>query len=284
MNEFRADLHCHTTCSDGSETPEQVIKLAVQSNLSAISITDHDTVAAYEKAIPLAKQTNIALLTGVEFSTGLQEISVHILGYGFDVNHPAITQLCKKHSERRMNRNLALLDLLDKHGMPLIYQDLIDAIPIQDTSKGRSIGRPHIAFAMVKKRYVETPQEAFNKYLAEDRPCFIQGDYFTVEETIDAIHSAKGLAVIAHPHLIKNTALLNELLKKNFDGIECYYGKFPASAYTRWLKIAKHRNWLITGGSDFHGMAKPILTLGCSWIGQELFQNILDRLPKFFNP
>ncbi|HEV8050997.1 MAG TPA: phosphatase, partial [Parachlamydiaceae bacterium] len=114
----------------------------------------------------------------------------------------------------------------------------------------------------------------------DDRPCYIQGNSFTVDETIDTIHNAKGLAVIAHPHLIKNTGILNELLKKNFDGIECYYGKFLATAHTRWLKIANHRNWLITGGSDFHGTAKPMLNLGCSWIGTDHFQILLNRLAQ----
>lgn len=278
MNDFRADLHCHTTCSDGSETPQQIIHLAKQTGLSALSITDHDTIDAYEIAIPMAKKVGINLLAGVEFSTALKQISVHVLGYGFDIHDPAILSLCLKHKERRMHRNLAVLELLKKHHMPLAYEDLLDAIPVESTSKGRSIGRPHIAFAMIKKGYVKTPQEAFDKYLGEERSCFVQGDFFTVDETISTIHQAKGIAVIAHPHLIKNTELLNELLKKDFDGIECYYGKFLATAHTRWLKIAKHRNWLITGGSDFHGSAKPNLNLGCSWIAQEPFQAIIERL------
>lgn len=278
MNEFRADLHCHTTSSDGSETPEQVIQLAKASGLSALSITDHDTVDAYDTAIPLAKEAGIILLPGVEFSTVLNQMSVHILGYGFQVDDKAILELCSKHAERRKNRNLAVLELLKKHGMPLTYENLIDAIPVQHASKGRSIGRPHIAFAMMNKGYVNSIQEAFGKFLGDECSCYVQGNSFTVDETIDTIHRAKGIAVIAHPHLIKNTALLKELLTKDFDGIECYYGNFPANVHTRWLKIAKHRNWLVTGGSDFHGKAKPTLNLGRSWIGQDHFQALLERL------
>ncbi|HEV8052138.1 MAG TPA: PHP domain-containing protein, partial [Parachlamydiaceae bacterium] len=149
MNEFRADLHCHTTCSDGSETPAQIIQLAKQAGLSGLSITDHDTIDAYETAIPLAKEAEITLLPGIEFSTVLNQISVHILGYGFDVDNEDIRNLCSKHTERRMNRNLGVLDLLAKHGMPLDYEDLLDAISNEAATKGRSIGRPHIAFAMV---------------------------------------------------------------------------------------------------------------------------------------
>jgi len=279
-NSFRADLHCHTTASDGSESAETVMQLAKQAGLSALSITDHDTVAAYETAIPAAQQHGILLLPGIEFSTILQGTSVHILGYGFRLDHPAILSLCAKHAERRKNRNLAMLERLDRLGMSLNYEDLTNAIPVELASIGRSIGRPHIAFALVKKGYVETLQAAFEQYIGEGRPCFVQGDSFSVDETIDVIHQAKGIAVIAHPHLIKKTELLNELLKKNFDGIECFYGKFPGAAYERWLKIAKYKNWLVTGGSDFHGKAKPNQQLGCSWIGQEPFQAILDSLPK----
>lgn len=278
MNDFRADLHCHSTCSDGSETPAQIIELAKKAGLSGLSITDHDTIDAYETALPLAEKAGITLLSGIEFSTVLNQVSVHILGYGFDVTNEAIRKLCSKHTERRMSRNLAVLDRLAKQGMPLTYKDILEAISLESVTKGRSIGRPHIAFAMVKKGYVNSIQEAFNKYLGDDRPCYVQGDSFTVDETIKTIHNAKGLAVIAHPHLIKNTAILNELLKKDFDGIECYYGKFPATAHTRWLKIANHKNLLVTGGSDFHGTAKPVLNLGCSWIGQDHFQILLDRL------
>lgn len=280
MNEFRADLHCHSTCSDGSDTPAQIIEMAKQAGLSGLSITDHDTIDAYDTAIPLAKAAGITLLPGIEFSTVLNKTSVHILGYGFDVENESIRNLCAKHTERRMQRNLAVLDLLTKHGMPIAYDDILDAINTETGTTGRSIGRPHIAFAMIKKGYVGSIQEAFNKYLGDDRPCYVQGSSFTVDETIDTIHNAKGVAVIAHPHLIKNTGILNELLKKDFDGIECYYGKFPATAHTRWLKIANHRNWLVTGGSDFHGTVKPMLNLGCSWIGTDHFQSLLDRLAQ----
>jgi 3',5'-nucleoside bisphosphate phosphatase len=278
MNDFRADLHCHTTCSDGSETPEQVIQLAKQSGLSALSITDHDTIEAYKTAIPLAIEANIQLLTGVEFSTSLNEESVHILGYGFKVDHPAMTQLCLRHVERRKHRNLAVLERLTQHGLPLTYEEVVEAASSASHSKKGSIGRPHIAFAMIKKGYVNNLQEAFKKYIGEGCCCYVPGAFFTVDETIDTIHEAKGIAVIAHPHLIKNTALLNALLKKDFDGMECYYGRFLSSAHNRWLKIARHRNWLVTGGSDFHGEAKPNLNLGCSWIGAEPFQAILNYL------
>ena len=277
MNDFRADLHCHSTYSDGSETPETIVQIALKNGLQALSITDHDTVAAYEEAIPLCKKAGITLITGVEFSTALKGVSIHILGYGFHPDAPSIQELCSRHTERRESRNLQMLELLSKHGMDITREDLDEAISSEATGSGRTIGRPHIALAMIKKGYVSTPQEAFNKYLGEGRLCYVQGTTFTVDETIDAIHEAKGVAIIAHPHLVKNSAIVSELLKKPFDGMECYYGKFPSNDHKRWLKLARKKGWLITGGSDFHGKAKPNLELGCSWIGREEFNALLEK-------
>lgn len=279
MNPFRADLHCHTTCSDGSLAPIELVHLAKQSGLSGLSITDHDTIEAYATAAPVCRELGIQLLTGVEFSTSHQGTSVHVLGYGFQIDHPAVQSLCAKHSKRRYNRNLAILQLLSKYDMPISEEELAEASGAgSDDSISHTIGRPHIALAMVKKGYVDSVQDAFKKYLAEGKTCFAQGAAYSVEETIDVIHQAKGLAVIAHPHLLKNNELLRQLLEMKFDGIECYYGNFPPKDHKRWLKIAAKKGWLITGGSDFHGAIKPHVPLGCSWIDENLFQALLTRL------
>lgn len=278
MNEFRADLHCHSTCSDGSLTPAEIVSLAKQVGLSALSITDHDTVEAYASAAPLCLENQITLISGVEFSTQFEETSIHILGYGFDPDHPAITQLCARHTERRRQRNLEILSLLSKHGMDISEDDLTDAASAILKEKRHSIGRPHIALAMVKKTYVESVQEAFKKYIGDGRPCFARGMAFSIQETIDTIHQAKGVAIIAHPHLIAHPHIVNALLEMNFDGIECYYGTFSTKDNARWLKIARKKEWLITGGSDFHGDIKPNITLGRSWIGEEHFNALQNRL------
>jgi predicted metal-dependent phosphoesterase TrpH len=280
MNSFRADLHCHSVFSDGSETPEGLLKIATEKGLSALSITDHDTAAAYETAMPLFSAAGIDLLTGVEFSTTYNETNIHILGYGFDPKGNAVQQLCLRHTRRREARNQAMLALLAKQGIDIQPEDLLNAIPQESITQKRVIGRPHIAIAMIKKGYVSTPHEAFQKYLAEGRPCYIQGERFTIEETLDAIHADGGIASIAHPHLIKNGSIVSYLLTKPFDAIECYYGNFQAHHHTRWLKIARHKGWLITGGSDFHGTAKPGLELGSSWIGKEDYDALRNRLSQ----
>lgn len=267
MSLFQADLHCHTTCSDGSLFPVELIQHAKEIGLSGLSITDHDTIEAYQAAIPEAKKLGLLLGTGVEFSCHLGKESVHILGYNYSLESHAIQNYCKRHQERRHERNRAMLDKLARLGKPLQPEDLI--------AHG-TIGRPHMAEAMVKKGYVSSVKEAFALYLAEGRPAYVPGPLFTVQEGIDVIHQAGGKAFISHPHLIANGRVERELVQMPFDGIECYYSRFTLDRNKKWLKIAKERNFLISGGSDFHGSAKPDIKLGCSWVDEETFRKIFD--------
>ncbi len=276
MIEFRADLHCHTSCSDGTTSPQEIIKLACEKGLSGLSITDHDTIEAYKTAIPAAKDLGLPLISGVEFSAIHRQTSVHILAYSFSLGSSLLQEFCLKHSQQRTERNQKILALLSSHRMPLTEAEIQDYLP----TSPKIIGRPHIAFAMLKRGYVSSIQEAFSKYIGEGGPCYAMGHYFSVEETIELIHQTKGLAVIAHPHLIENPTIMQDLLHMNFDGIEGYYGRFIASQQERWVKIGKKKGWLITGGSDFHGEMKPNLSLGSSWVNEETFNILQNRFKQ----
>lgn len=271
MDDFRADMHCHSTCSDGTCSPEELVDIAFKSGLKGLSITDHDSVEAYQSAVEPAAKLGIKLLSGVEFSAEQDSVNVHILAYAFAFQNPVITKFCQKHAARRVERNREILDLLRMHRMPIKEQDVIDLSPCG------TIGRPHIALAMINYGYVKTLQEAFKKYLGDGKSCFASGKPFSVEETLDVIHKAKGLAVIAHPHLIDHVPTTKRLLEMNFDGIECYYGKFPAHVHEKWLEMARNKNWLISGGSDFHGAIKPNISLGNSWVNEELFNSFYSH-------
>jgi len=271
MLEFRADLHCHSTCSDGTLTPEEIIQLACDLGLGALSITDHDTLTAYREALPAAQARDLPLISGIELSAVHLQTSIHVLAYSFSLSSPKMHHFCQRHHERREVRNRAMLHLLASNGMPLSAEELE-----QEAAPSRSVGRPHIALAMVKKGYVPSIQQAFHHYIGEGKPCYAPGLLFSIEETLEVIHAAKGLAILAHPHLIQKTSVLKDLLQMNFDGIEGYYARFPLSRNKRWLKIAAHKHWLITGGSDFHGKMKPQLPLGSSWVNEETF-NILQQ-------
>lgn len=271
MSDFRADLHCHTTCSDGTVTPTEIIHLAKAKGLSGLSITDHDSIDAYKEALPVAQETGIALISGIEFSTIFHENSVHILAYSFDLKNSDLHNLCLKHHQRREHRNKAILEKLKSHGMPITEEEVLACTKTTSNNPVRIIGRPHIAQAMVKKGYVASVKDAFRLYIGEDRPDYVQGEIISLDETLEVIHAAKGFAIIAHPHLIKNESLIAKLLHKKFDGIECYYSQLQAAQHVRWVNIAKNNQWLMTGGSDFHGEIKPNIPLGCSWVGEETF-------------
>lgn len=273
MEEFQADLHCHSTCSDGTLTPKEIVELAQINNLSGLSITDHDSIQAYHTAVPEANERNIKIISGVEFSAMHRGHSVHLLAYSFSLNSPIIQEFCDKHAHRRTERNRQILTLLAKNGMNISEAE----IQVPDITMKHTIGRPHIASAMLKKGYITSFQEAFNLYIGEGKPCYAPGGYFTVEETIDLIHNAKGFAIIAHPHLIDKNDLLQDLIKMPFDGIEGYYARFNNDQCQRWIKIGMKKNWIITGGSDFHGSIKPTLALGSSWTNQETFQMLYQR-------
>lgn len=271
-DEFRADLHCHTTCSDGTYTPSELIALAIEKGLKGLAITDHDNVNAYAEAIPLAKAAGLILGSGIEFSSYDKDLSVHILGYDFAIDHNAIAQLSKKHIQRRKMRNGKILEKLAKHGME------IDPAPFeQKIEAGHPVGRPHIATAMMEKGYVSSQHEAFEHWIGDAKPCFDPGSPISTDETIDVIHEAGGKAFLAHPHFLKKKNVIERLLAKPFDGIECYYAKCTPDYEEKWVKLAESKNLLISGGSDFHGTIKPHLPLGCSWVGKERFDQIFER-------
>ncbi len=268
---MRADLHCHSTASDGSLSPTELVHLAKKENLWGLSITDHDTIDAYKTALPAAQDCGIHLGTGIEFSCDYKGSSIHILGYDFLLTDAGLQDFCLRHQTRRQDRNRAILDKLFKHGF------LIDEQELLLLSHHKTVGRPHIAQQLVKKGYVSSIQEAFNKYLGDGKPCYAPGTPFSIVETINVIHKAQGKAFIAHPHLLSKKIPLQELLKLPFDGIECFYSRFSQDSAKSWVKIAQEKKWLISGGSDFHGLIKPEIALGSSFIGKEEFERIFKN-------
>lgn len=271
---FRADLHCHSTCSDGTLSPEALIQLAVQRGLQGLAITDHDTIAAYN-TLSLTGHP-LTLITGIEFSAYEQGTSVHILGYAFVPQASSIIKLCQRQQNRRKNRNRAILDRLALKEMPVTEGELVD---LSSGYPSHTIGRPHIALAMTKRGYVANVQEAFRLYIGDGKSCFVSGEQISVQETLDAIHAANGYAILAHPHLITVPSFVNTLMQLPFDGIEGYYAMIHNThQHHQWIKQAEQKNLLVTGGSDFHGSIKPNLQLGASWTQEVTFRRLEERL------
>lgn len=253
-------------------TPKELIDLAVENKLSALSITDHDTVLAYQEAIPYAKSKGIILGTGVEFSCEYKRKSVHVLGYDFNVDQAEFLQYCKNHQERRKERNQKILDRLRRLSIIIKEEELLARCPVETT-----LGRPHIASIMVEKGHVHSIQQAFKRYLGDTACCYVAGHPFAVKEAVEVILQAGGKAFLAHPHLYSDVSFVREILQIGFQGIECYYGRGYHPLEKTWLQIAKEMGVLVSGGSDFHGSAKPQIMLGNSYVDYATFSAIFTK-------
>jgi predicted metal-dependent phosphoesterase TrpH len=268
------DLHCHSNCSDGTKTPFELIEMAKKIGLKGICITDHDTVSAYTvELFAFAKEKEIELIIGAEFSCNYQKNGgfepIHILGYGLDCKNQKLLDFCNNHKTRRKQRCYKIVEKLKHAGY-----DVTDEI--KDVN---SLGRPHIALALIKKGYVGDMESAFKKFLGEKAPFFIYSSLPTIEETISTIKIAGGKAILAHPILIKGKKILRKIISfYDFDGIECYYGNFPRDKIAPFLEICKEKNLLITGGSDYHGDNKSYLNLGSSFVKEEIVRKLLSTL------
>ncbi|MBS0586251.1 MAG: PHP domain-containing protein [Verrucomicrobia bacterium] len=262
--EERFDLHMHSTASDGTMSPIALLEEAKKLNLRGISITDHDTVHAYsEELFKKADELGVLLVPGVEFSTVYQGVSVHVLGYCFDWKSDRLREFCALHQARRRGRNQEILEKLALLGYNLSMEELYEK------NKG-TVGRPHIAKLLQEKGIVSTVQEAFERFIGDKKPCYAKGEMFSLEETLSIIHGASGKAVLAHPHFCRNPSFLRALLKEPFDGMECYYAKFPEKQNQELVTMALEYGLIPTGGSDFHGEAiKPQNSMGVAYITLE---------------
>ncbi len=279
LKQFRADLHCHTYCSDGTDSPEAVVRKAHEIGLSGLSITDHDTIEAYTPELfALANDLNVRLLPGIEISSEWEKTTVHILGYGIDIHSEKLKAFLVEMNRRRDTRNRAIVEKLKAKKIDIEIEEVENLT--KELYSNRTIGRPHIAELLIRKKVVSSIQEAFEKYLQEGASCYASGIKYTPAEVIAVIHEAKGKAVLAHPHFIRTGSHLRQLLKLPFDGLECHYGNLHKAQEKPWIARAKEKGILATGGSDYHGQCKPHISLGCSWVGEEVFNALLGLNPK----
>lgn len=271
---MRYDLHMHTSCSDGTMDVQEVLRLAKGKGLSGVSITDHDTLGAYPQAFEEGAKLKLKVLSGIEISCLHQGQSVHVLGYAFSYKNGNFNAFIKHCQEMRELRNLQMLENLKQ-----FYQiDIKKEVLVEKFQKPlASMGRPHIAQILIDLGQVNSIQSAFNRYLGDKQKCYVKGHRPSVIEAIDLLHQAKAFAILAHPHLIDSSPLVKELLTLPFDGLEGYYAKFMPEQEQKWVDKAKEKNWIITGGSDFHGYPKAINELGSSWVDENTFGILMKR-------
>lgn len=242
-----ADLHTHSTFSDGKYTPEELVQAARENNIGYLAITDHDSCNGVEAAKKAAAGSNVKIIPGVELGTQYDEHSVHILGYFIDIhNIPLLTKM----DEMRHAREHRLQKILEKLACLGYYIEVEACDP-----KNRAVGRPHVAKALVKKGYFTSVQEVFDKLLHQGGPAYVPQPKLAPDEAIQLLHDAGGLAVLAHPSELNDKILVNELLNKfKFDGIEVYHPSADEKDTKYWQQTAEEKQLLISGGSDFHGL------------------------------
>ena len=264
------DLHSHTDQSDGSSSPAALVQEALDLKLDALGVTDHDTLAGYDLAEPVARQKGLEIVCGIELSTRLEEPgatkrppSVHLLGY-FAKTPPtdAFREWLINWQNSRRARNLKLIKKLNDLGVD---------IQLEEVQKiGRNLtGRPHFAKVLIAKGYVQTTQEAFDKYLAENASAGVEREECSLTEGIDKVNEAGGVPVLAHPYRMtqgkdeqRMSDMLEMLVEHGLKGIEVYYSEHTAQDRALYLKMAEKFGLIVTGGSDYHGTNKPGILLG----------------------
>ena len=290
-NRLGIDLHIHSTASDGSLTPADIIDHAQKLNLAAIAITDHDSVDGSKEALQIDIPPSLHFLTGVEISAAHPPFfpgsgSFHILGYAIHLDNRDLNQALSKLQDARKNRNPEILKRLNKLGFRISLEEVN-----QEVGEGQ-LGRPHIAYAMLKKGFVASINEAFEKYLGNAGPAYVDKDRIECEQAISIIRAAGGVPVLAHPALLniendqKLDALLQNLVKIGLAGIEVYYPGHSPQQIRQYTELAENYGLLMTGGTDFHGSITPDTKMGSGdgdlFVPYTLYKELIDANKRSF--
>jgi predicted metal-dependent phosphoesterase TrpH len=243
----RADLHNHTTASDGTLSPTEQVKWAASQGLAAVAITDHDTILGWDEAIAAGKALGIEVVPGCELSTEVGRAEVHILAYYFDRTEPEMVALLERMRGGRRARAQEAVAKLHQLGFTQVRLERVLELG------GESVGRPHLAAVLIEEKIVRNHEEAFDKYLAAGRPAYVPRPKLTPEEAIAVVKGAGGVPVLAHPGLIRNDNIVREIIGQGIMGIEAYHsdhGDNQRQFYARWGLDA---GLIVTGGTDSHG-------------------------------
>jgi predicted metal-dependent phosphoesterase TrpH len=266
------DLHIHTYFSDGINSPEEVLEIVRNRNLTAFSICDHDNIGGYLQLKGQLGRNDPELVPGVELSSGYGGEDIHILGYYFDLSSDELNNELLSFRNRRNQRGAEMLNKLKGMGID-IPLDLVKELA------GRSaIGRPNVADALVGIKAVSSFAEAFEKYIGYNCPAYIPKENMTPREAIELIHRAGGLAVLAHPGIADAGSHIDEYLEYGLDGIEVYHPMHNNRIQQRYAKLAESKNILATGGSDFHGRQEKYGKIGQVLVSEDLPAIMQNRL------
>jgi len=256
------DLHIHSTASDGTMSPTEIVRYAKEKDLEAIAITDHDTVEGVEEALAAGEKTGIEVVPGIEISAEYPESTLHILGYYIDFNDDKFLRSISVLQKARAERNPKIIKNLQNLGLKIDFEEVIE-----EAETGQ-VGRPHFAQVLLKKGYVKDINEAFNKYLKKGAPAYEDKFRFPPKEAVSYILNAGGIPVLGHPNTLNyqtNTELesiVSGMVKYGLMGVEVYYSEHNKNQTEFYEQLAKKYDLLTTGGSDFHGQNLKGIGLG----------------------
>jgi predicted metal-dependent phosphoesterase TrpH len=273
----RLDLHLHTTHSDGSCTPSQVVDLAHKAGVTALAVTDHDITTGIPEATMAGRRLGIEVIPGIEISSSFGDSELHILGYFLECQDAELNTRLATLRESRHRRNPKIIERLQALGIDITHEE-VRALAGTD-----SVGRPHIARVLMQKKVVASAKEAFDRWLANGKPAYVPRDLPSPAEAIQWIKEAKGLAVLAHPTWVKTaddrlTDLVRQLKADGLDGVEVHYSTHTARQTHEYLALAKQLGLLVTGGSDFHGVTKPDIEVGIGKGTLHIPNVLLDKM------
>ena len=240
------DLHMHSTASDGTLTPTELVQMAAGKGLVAMAITDHDTVGGIQEGAIAAKALGIEFFHGVELNTDASEKEIDILGYFINLDDPLFLKMVKMREQERIRRATEMVDKLVALGFEITYTR------VREIAKG-IVARPHVAQALIEKGYVQNQQEAYNRLIGFGCPAYAQRDPLLPQEAIEQIKKAGGLPIIAHPGLIGDDRMVHKLLEFGAEGLEAYYAYHSPAQIAKYLEIAESYGVITGCGSDYHG-------------------------------
>lgn len=276
------DLHTHTTASDGTLTPTELVQYALEKKLSAIAVTDHDTTAGLDEAIEAGKKYNLEVIPGIEIATVVDTRDVHLLGLFIDHHSKVMREQVEKMASVRQERNLLMVDKLKENGINIDRSDL-------DRFKGQSIARGHIADILIERGYATDLKDALRKYMNPGSLGYVQKKTDEAQAVIDVIHQSGGICIIAHINQIypENYSATQKVIEKligyQVDGIETHYCEYDKTYQERAFAFVQQYNLLESGGSDFHGTRKKNLDLGIGYGNLNIPYTILEKQKEYLN-
>ena len=276
---MRIDLHTHSSVSDGTDTPEELVRKAAAAGLDVVALTDHDTFDGLNAAVAEGQRIGVQVLRGMELSCSRRGDSVHLLAYGADpLNADLVAELALVRGGRK-GRLAGVLMKLAELGVPVSEAEVMAQV-----GDSPSVGRPHIADAMIKAGHVRDREEAFDRFLAEGGPAHVQRYAIELERGIDLVHAAGGVAVIGHPwgrgreHVLPPALLSALAAEHGLDGVEVDHQDHDASTRAQLRTLAAELGLLVTGSSDYHGTGKLDHDLGCNTTAPEVYDDLVGRL------